>query len=77
MTRIAIVSAMHEELRALLPLLHHPQREVLAGRVFHSGEIHGQGVVLVLSGIGKVAAATTAAIGFAFARSRWSRSATI
>ena len=62
MTRIAIVSAMHEELRALLPLLHHPQRETLAGREFHSGQIHGQAVVLVRSGIGKVAAAVTAAL---------------
>ena len=62
MTRIAIVSAMHEELRALLPLLHQPVRETLAGREFHRGEIHGHSVVLVLSGIGKVAAATTAAL---------------
>jgi adenosylhomocysteine nucleosidase len=59
---IAIVSAMHEELRALLPLLHQPVRETLAGREFHLGEIHGRPVVLVLSGIGKVAAATTAAL---------------
>ena len=61
-TRIAIVSAMHEELRALLPLLQNPQRETLAGREFHQGEIHGRPVVLVLSGIGKVAAATTATL---------------
>lgn len=62
MSRIAIVSAMHEELRALLPLLQSPARETLAGREFHQGEIHGRPVVLVLSGIGKVAAATTAAL---------------
>jgi len=62
MTRIAIVSAMHEELRALLALLQGAQRETLAGREFHSGQIHGRPVVLVLSGIGKVAAATTAAL---------------
>jgi len=63
---LAIVSAMHEELRALLALLqpHVPTERttVLAGRHFHSGTIHGQPVVLVLSGIGKVAAATTAAL---------------
>jgi adenosylhomocysteine nucleosidase len=59
---IAIVSAMHEELRALLPLLQHPRRETLGGREFHCGEIHGRGVVLVRSGIGKVAAAATAAL---------------
>lgn len=53
---------MHEELRALLPLLQNPQRERLAGREFHFGEVHGHPVVLVLSGIGKVAAAATAAV---------------
>lgn len=62
MTRIAIVSAMHEELRAVLPLLQGATRETLAGREFHLGRIHGHPVVLVLSGIGKVAAATTAAL---------------
>jgi adenosylhomocysteine nucleosidase len=59
---IAIVSAMHDELRALLPLLRDPQPVRLAGRDFHRGTVHGQPVVLVLSGIGKVAATTTAAL---------------
>ncbi len=59
---IAIVSAMHQELRALLPLLRDPLPVSLAGRDFHQGEIHGQPVVLVLSGIGKVAATTTAVL---------------
>ena len=59
---VAIISAVHEELRALLPELRHPARVRLAGREFHSGQIHGHPVVLVLSGIGKVAAATTAAL---------------
>ena len=62
MFRTAIVSAMHEELRALLPALERRQQVQLAGRSFHVGEMHGQPVVLVLSGIGKVAAATTAAL---------------
>lgn len=62
MTRTAIVSAMHEELRALLPLLEKPQRAEFAGRSFHLGQMMGRPVVLVLSGIGKVAAATTAAL---------------
>jgi adenosylhomocysteine nucleosidase len=48
MDRIAIVSAMHQELRALLPLLQD-------GRIEHE-------VLLVLGGIGKVAAATTTAV---------------
>jgi len=59
---IAIVSAMHHELRALLPLLREPLPVRLAGRNFHQGTIHGQPVVLVLSGIGKVAATTTAVL---------------
>ena len=59
---IAIVSAMQQELRALLPLLHHPAPMRLAGRDFQCGSLHGQPVVLVLSGIGKVAAATTTAL---------------
>ena len=56
---LAIVSAMHQELRALLPLLQHARRVERAGRSFHLGELHGHPVVLALSGIGKVAAATT------------------
>lgn len=59
---VAIVSAMHEELRALLPALHNARSVRLAGRTFHLGDIHGHAVVLVLSGLGKVAAATTAAL---------------
>jgi adenosylhomocysteine nucleosidase len=53
---------MHEELRALLPLLDDRHTVRLAGREFHHGLIHGQPVVLALSGIGKVAAATTAVL---------------
>jgi adenosylhomocysteine nucleosidase len=53
---------MHQELRALLPLLEQPRCVQLAGRTFHHGQLHGRPVVLVLSGIGKVAAATTAAL---------------
>jgi adenosylhomocysteine nucleosidase len=59
---LAIVSAMHQELRALLPLLQHARRVERAGRCFHLGELHGHAVVLALSGIGKVAAATTATL---------------
>ena len=59
---VAIASAMHDELRGLLPLLRDRLSVRLAGRDFHQGTIHGQPVVLVLSGIGKVAAATTAVL---------------
>ena len=60
--RIAIVSAMDEELRALVPQLEGAARVDRAGRTFHCGSLHCRPVVLVLSGIGKVAAATTASI---------------
>ena len=56
----AILSALHEEQQGLIDLLHKPQKTVHAGRDFWQGELHGQSVVLVLSRIGKVAAATTA-----------------
>lgn len=58
--RTAIVSAMHEELSAVLALLPDEQMQVAAGREFWVGHLHGQEVVAVLSRIGKVAAATTA-----------------
>jgi adenosylhomocysteine nucleosidase len=59
---VAIVSAMHDELSALLPVLCNPRSVRLAGREFAHGEIHGHPVVLVLSGIGKVAATATAVL---------------
>jgi adenosylhomocysteine nucleosidase len=59
---VAIVSAMHDELRALMPSLRNARSVALAGREFHQGEIFGHPVVLVLSGIGKVAAAATAVL---------------
>jgi adenosylhomocysteine nucleosidase len=62
MSRIAIVSAMRQELRALLPLLSGARIERRAGRECHLGCIDGHDVVLVLCGIGKVAAATTTAV---------------
>src|SRR5688572_907667 len=59
---IAIVSAMHEELSAVLALMPDEHKEVVAGREFWRGHLHGQEVVAVLSRIGKVAAATTASV---------------
>ena len=58
--RTAIVSAMHEELSAVLALLPDEQKQLAGGREFWVGHLHGQEVVAVLSRIGKVAAATTA-----------------
>ena len=60
--RIAVVSAMHEELHALHADLNQPRIERAAGREFHLGTLRDQPVLLVLSGIGKVAAATTTAL---------------
>ncbi|MDO9404212.1 MAG: 5'-methylthioadenosine/adenosylhomocysteine nucleosidase [Polaromonas sp.] len=57
----AILSALPEEQQGLIGLLVQPQKVVHAGRDFWLGSLHGQPVVLALSRIGKVAAATTAA----------------
>lgn len=62
MTHTAIVSAMHEELSAVLALMPDEQKVVHAGREFWLGHLEGQAVVVVLSRIGKVAAATTATV---------------
>ena len=57
---LAIVSAMQQELSAVLALLPDERKAVVAGREFWRGHLHGQEVVAVLSRLGKVAAATTA-----------------
>lgn len=53
---------MAEELRALLPLLQQARQVAIASRTFHVGHVGGRPVVMVLSGIGKVAAAATCAL---------------
>ena len=60
--RIAIISALHEELAELLALMPDEHRTGAAGRQFWRGHLHGHEVIAVLSGIGKVAAATTTAV---------------
>jgi adenosylhomocysteine nucleosidase len=59
---IAIVSAMHEELAAVLALMPDERKVTVAGRTFWQGHLHGHDVVAVLARIGKVAAATTATV---------------
>ena len=56
----AILSALAEEQHGLIELLHQPRKVTHAGRDFWFGDLHGQPVVLAVSRIGKVAAATTA-----------------
>lgn len=56
---IAILSALPQEQRGLIELLHKPRKVHHASREFWLGGLHGQPVVLALSRIGKVAAATT------------------
>lgn len=60
MKPIAILSALQEEQHGLIEQLEQPQKIKHAGRDFWQGDLHGQPVVLALSKIGKVAAATTA-----------------
>jgi adenosylhomocysteine nucleosidase len=62
MKPIAIVSALHDELSKVLGLMPDEHKQSRAGREFWLGHLHGQAVVVVLSGIGKVAAATTATL---------------
>lgn len=59
---IAILSALAQEQDGLLVHLHNPVRVDHAGRTFWCGDLLGKPVVLALSRIGKVAAATTAAV---------------
>ncbi|MES2608793.1 MAG: 5'-methylthioadenosine/adenosylhomocysteine nucleosidase [Pseudomonadota bacterium] len=56
----AILSALPEEQASLVARLERAQRLTHAGRSFWKGELCDRPVVLALSGIGKVAAATTA-----------------
>ncbi len=58
-TTTAILSALAEEQHGLIELLEQPQRVERAGRTFWQGRLGGQSVVLALSRMGKVAAATT------------------
>lgn len=60
MTTTAILSALAEEQQGLVGRLTNPVLVTRAGRDFWRGELQGRSVVLGLSRIGKVAAATTA-----------------
>jgi len=57
---IGIMGALHEELAGMLEQMPDERRQQVAGRTFWCGHWQGQEVVVVLSRVGKVAAATTA-----------------
>jgi adenosylhomocysteine nucleosidase len=61
-TPLAVVSAMREEIGGLRSHMTGAVTERHAGRDFHVGRLHGTPCVLVLSGVGKVAAAATTAM---------------
>ena len=56
---LAILSAMHEEIAAIVDALASVTTRELGGRRFHLGTLHGVATVAVFSRFGKVAAATT------------------
>ena len=58
----ALVSALHDELSAVLNLMPDEAVQKVAGREFWVGHLQGREVIATLSGIGKVAAATTATL---------------
>lgn len=62
MSKTAIVSAMHQELSALLALMPSGRKTAHVGREFWEGQLYGHQVVMVLSRLGKVAAATTTTV---------------
>jgi adenosylhomocysteine nucleosidase len=57
-----ILGAMPEEIEGIKSLLSHPQEVKIANRTFFTGSIYGQELVLVFSGWGKVAAASTVSV---------------
>ena len=58
---VAVLSALAQEQQGLIAQLDQPECVRYAGRDFWCGRLLGQRVVLALSRVGKVAAATTAA----------------
>ena len=63
MATTAILSALAQEQQGLIEQLQGARRVQRAGRDYWQGHLRGQSVVLALSRIGKVAAATTTTIG--------------
>lgn len=62
MKKIGIIGAMDSEVKHLIACMKDPVEQTIAGRTFVSGQLADCPVVVVQSGIGKVAAAITAQI---------------
>lgn len=62
MKTIGIIGAMDSEVRHLIARLENPEEHLIAGRTFVRGTLAECDVIVVQSGIGKVAAAVTAQI---------------
>lgn len=58
--KLGIMCAMEEEMALIKADIVNPQIKTIAGRDFYSGTLYQQEVVLVISRVGKVAAASTA-----------------
>jgi adenosylhomocysteine nucleosidase len=59
---LALISAMPEELAAIVAMIDRTRTVIVGGREFHVGTCGGEEVVAVVSRIGKVSAAATTAI---------------
>ncbi|MEN9203952.1 MAG: 5'-methylthioadenosine/adenosylhomocysteine nucleosidase [Thermostichus sp. DG02_3_bins_51] len=59
---IGILGALPEEVAMLTEAMENRSTQTYLGRQFHQGSLHGQPVVVVQGGVGKVRAATTAAL---------------
>lgn len=57
---IGIIGAMETEVKTLIEHLEAPQKTAIAGCEFYSGQLNGKDAVVVMCGIGKVAAAICA-----------------
>ncbi len=59
---IGVIGAMDVEVEKIYAAMEAPKETIIASKVFYEGTIHGQDVIVVKSGVGKVQAAVTADI---------------
>ncbi|MEG1687993.1 MAG: 5'-methylthioadenosine/adenosylhomocysteine nucleosidase [Angelakisella sp.] len=58
--KIGIICAISRELAPIASMLEHHKTQLLLQRTFHTGQLHGQEIVAVIGGVGKVNGALTA-----------------